>query len=387
MTILFICACLEPGRDGVGDYTRQLATEATARGHLCTILALHDPYVSACTETTTAHLALIRLPATQPWAERLTAAVRLRQHLAPDWVSWQVVTYGFHPRGFLPTVLRQQARALRGARCHVMLHELWLGLDRGAGWRARVTGWLQRRGLLSFLHQLNPDCLHTSNAAYQHVLVRESFSASVLDLFGNVPLVDENPRASLKNWFPSLVGQPAPLVAVTFGTLHPQWQPAATITWLCATAQRLGRPPALLTLGRTGAHASLILDAFRQRGISVAVSGELAPTQLSSLLRSADFGLAPHPWMLIGKSGAAATLLEHGLPVLVPRDDWHLRVAPALSAANLDPLLIRLADLTPARTDAWLALRRSPQSALPRVTTAWLDALRHAPHVHPTTSS
>ena len=383
MKLLFICGSLEAGRDGVGDYTRRLADECAARGHGCTVLALHDPHVGRVSDLTPDNVRHIRLPATEPWPSRLALATRHLRCIAPAWVSWQLVAYGFHPRGFLPSALLQHAPELRGPRCHVMLHELWLGLEAGAAWRARAMGWLQRRGVLCLLDQLDPDCLHTSQPAYQLALRREGYEAGVLELFGNVPIADDAPgvEAPLAHWLPVPAERTgtAPLVALTFGTLHPQWQPAATVAWLLTTARRLARAPVLLVLGRTGSHATAILNAFREHSIPVALTGELDTAAVSHLLRAADLGIASHPWALIGKSGAAAAMLEHGLPVLVPRDDWRLRGASTSSANATDVLLVRLAGLDPSHTDHWLANRRAPASALRRIAGDWLDALALSP--------
>ena len=382
MNILFICASLEPGRDGVGDYTLRLAGECARRGQVCTVLALHDPYVRLASDRTPDHVRLIRLPAGAPWSERLTAAIGVLREIAPDWVSWQLVAYGFHPRGFLPGALLQRAGALRGPRCHVMVHELWLGLETGAGWRARALGWLQRRGVLCLLDQLDPDCVHTSNSAYQRSLIREGYAAEILGLFGNVPITDASPDddSALARWLPATPDRAgaAPLVALTFGTLHPQWQPVTTVDWLLATARRLGRAPALIALGRAGVHAAGILHEFRQQGVLVGLTGEVDGPTVSRLMRAADLGLAPHPWALIGKSGAAAVMLEHGLPVLVPRDDWQLRGDAAPTGVAADPLLTRLAGLDAAGTDRWLAARRAPQSSLPGIAEEFLQALAAA---------
>lgn len=380
MKILFICGSLEPGRDGVGDYTRRLAEECAAQGHDCNILALHDPQVQRPAELISGNVRLLRLPASESWADRLTRATRHLQRIAPDWVSWQFVAYGFHPRGFLPSVLLQRAPELRGPKCHVMLHELWLGLEVGASLRARAVGWLQRRGVLCLLNQLAPDCLHTSQAAYQSALRRERVTAGVLGLFGNVPIANSAIRpdsSALLRWLPPATDhEPArPFLGLTFGTLHPQWHPGATVDWLVATARRLARPPALVAVGRTGSHAPAILGAFRQRGIHVGVTGELDAATVSTLLQAADFGVAAHPWELIGKSGAVAAMLDHGLPVLVPRDDWQLRGAPPFPSAASDPLLTRLAGLDAIHTDYWLAARRSPEPSLPAIAGTFLESL------------
>jgi hypothetical protein len=379
MQLLFFCASLEPGRDGVGDYTRRLAGACAARGHGCTAIALHDPHVARATDLTEDGMRLIRLPAAAPWPGRLACAIGHQRRLAPDWVSWQFVAYGFNPRGLVPSELWQGAAHLSGSRCHVMMHELWIGLEAGSGWLARAAGWRQRWRVLRLLDQLSPDCVQTSNAAYQSALRDEGLLAGVTGVFGNVPVADGFPgrAATIGRWLPDAAGFDAPpLVSLTFGTLHPQWRPAATADWLVSTAGRLARAPALIVIGRAGSHAAAILDLFRRRGVTVRATGELDATAISHLLRAADFGIAPHPWALIGKSGAAAAMLEHGLPVLVPRDEWRLRRASATAAAAPgDPLLVRLAGLDAARTDRWLASRRPPEPALPRIADDFLAAL------------
>lgn len=42
MKFLFICGSLEPGKNGVGDYTRRLAGECIRMGHDAMILALDE---------------------------------------------------------------------------------------------------------------------------------------------------------------------------------------------------------------------------------------------------------------------------------------------------------------------------------------------------------
>ena len=42
MKFAFICGSLEPGRNGVGDYTRRLAGELAAQGHECLLVSLND---------------------------------------------------------------------------------------------------------------------------------------------------------------------------------------------------------------------------------------------------------------------------------------------------------------------------------------------------------
>src|ERR1035437_1284884 len=89
--------------DGVGDYTRRLAAEINARGHHCHLLALADSHVQKATTLdfgdTNGVIPCLRLPATDSWPDRLRQAKSFCERVAPDWVSWQIVLYGFDPRG------------------------------------------------------------------------------------------------------------------------------------------------------------------------------------------------------------------------------------------------------------------------------------------------
>lgn len=379
MKIVFFCPSLELGRDGVGDYTRRLASECARLGHDCRAIALHDPHVAVETQTREEDLRLVRLPAEKPWAERVSRAVTLVHAAEPDWVSWQFVAYGFHPKGLVPRELRQLSAHLAATRCHVMLHELWIGLETTSRRWPRLVGWAQRHGLLGWLRDSKLGSLHTSNPTYQAELARRGFTAGVLGLFGNVPITSElAPEGlGLERFLPAAAGPSRAnwLVATTFGTLHPQWRPEATVSWLLSTAQRLGKKPALIAAGRLGSHHGELLLHFTTRGIPVSITGEQSPQTISQLLLGADFGIAPHPWALIGKSGAAAAMLEHGLPVLVPRDEWKLRGVREQPVATHDPLLVRLEGLDADQTDRWLMARRPPQAALPRIAENFLRDL------------
>jgi glycosyltransferase involved in cell wall biosynthesis len=378
--IVFLCASLEHGRDGVGDYTRHLAAECVRRGHECTAIALYDPHVGNEFEATEEGVAMVRFPAKETWSGKHLAkmAARIREN-GPTWISWQFVAYGYQPKGLVPDGVRELARILRGPRSHMMLHELWIGLETTAPFRQRAVGWMQRRGLLRLLRDFPPDVLHTSNPTYQAELTRHGVASGVLGLFGNVPVTPAAGGQSdgLSRFIPLANGDARStwLVGVTFGTLHPQWQPDATVEWLLTTAGRRGLQPAIIAAGRIGTHGAALLDAFSRRGVVVAITGEQDAPAISQLLRSADFGIAPHPWALIGKSGAAAAMLEHGLPVLVPREDWRLRHVHPQPIAASDPLLIRLSALDADKTDEWLAAKRTPAAALPGIAAEFLKAL------------
>jgi hypothetical protein len=375
--IAFLCTSLAPGRDGVGDYVRQLATACVEAGHECLLIALHDRHLSAATSSIQ-RTNEVRFSATQSWASRAILLAELLKKFDPNWVSWQMVPYGFHPKGIIPAGVFQLVEAARPWTSHVMLHEVWVGLAKADNIPLRLVGAWQRRRLLAFLHQLKPACLHTSNEAYQLVLAQQGWQSDLLPLFGNMPVLAVSPavaRTELSALLGSSVQFENLCLGVIFGTIHPQWKPQPTLEWLEASARQLRRPIGLLAVGRVGQHGTDMFARLsaEQNILPLFVAGPQTPERVSLLLQAADFGIATHPWALIEKSGSTATLLEHGLPVVVPRDDWQLRVGSL--TGTRDPLLRRLDDLQPVEFGRWSSQRREPRSLLPMVADKFITRL------------
>ncbi|HEX6429722.1 MAG TPA: hypothetical protein VF008_18645, partial [Niastella sp.] len=95
MNILFICGALEPGKDGVGDYTRRLAGAVQSLGHRSSIIALYDHYVSE--ETIAAQPAenntiqVLRISSNTGDVNRFRRAKEWADAFAPLWISLQFV--------------------------------------------------------------------------------------------------------------------------------------------------------------------------------------------------------------------------------------------------------------------------------------------------------
>lgn len=378
MKIAFLCSSLEPGRDGVGDYTRRLAVACAAFGYRCLVLALNDRHVTALTrDESNPACVQLRWPATAAWSERSTQVRDEIAAFAPDHLSWQFVSYGFHPKGIVGPALIALAASLAAYPTQVMLHEIWIGVARGDSWWARFTGWRQRRSILAFLAAAKPDPLQTSTASYAAALAPYGWTATLLPLFSNIPVVPAPARErtdAIDRHVSARPGRNGLMVAATFGTLHPQWHPEAAARWLQAAAARQGRSPVLLVIGRTGRHGPRILAQLARTGLPVAVTGELSPADVSCLLQAVDFGISPHPCALTDKSGVVAAMLDHGLPILLPRDDWRLRDGPELGA-HADPRIARMADLTDTTTDAWLGRRHSASDSFPATVSLFLRQL------------
>ncbi|HEY9846041.1 MAG TPA: hypothetical protein V6D03_07575, partial [Candidatus Caenarcaniphilales bacterium] len=78
-------------------------------------------------------------------------------------------------------------------------------------------------------------------------------------------------------------------------------------------------------------------------------------------------------YLLIGKSGTVATMLEHGVPVIVNRDDVQLAACPT-SLQDHEPLLYKMGSDLPNIIGQTLN-RLSPASRLPSTVTKLLEDL------------
>lgn len=360
MKIAFITSCLEPGRDGVGDYTALLAAECERRGHDARLIALNDPHV----EDAITSAGLLRLSSAMPWRERVEKAADLLSLFAPDFVSLQFVCYGFHPRGIdfkLPSGLR---RIIGTSPVHIMFHELWIGAEDGAPLKDRLTGCLQRRLVLRTIRSLDVRSIHTSNIPYMDMLRARGIEVSLLPLFGTIPI----------NLSPPVPGDDA-LVFGMFGALPPVWPPEPLFSLLLG----LGRKIVVVHAGdiRGGGVLWERMENKYEAAIEFKRLGCLPPERIAQLLSSEiNFGIATAPWELIGKSASVAAMLEQGVPVIVNRDDWHLHGRATSGEEAHSPLLIKMDETLPQKIQA--ARRESPESRLSEVTGKFLADMERA---------
>ena len=360
MKIAFLASCLEPGHDGVGDYTTLLAGECERLGHATRRLALNDPHAVH----TGVDAGPLRLSPSLPWQERVEKAGNFLSAFAPDFVSLQFVCYGFHPRG-IDFGLASRLREIIGpSPVHIMFHELWIGAEKGAPLKDRFLGGLQRSCVLRVARALDVRAVHASNSAYIAMLHERKIEASLLPLFGAIPF----PRSASP-----VRGQGDPLVFGLFGALHPVWPPEPLFALLLKTGKKI----AVAHIGGMGGGAALWEKLEREYAgvIEFRKSGRQPAGRIAEFFRSEiDFGIAITPWELIGKSAGVAAMLEHGLPVIVNRDDWH--AGDGASVAPASPLLIKMDEELPGKLST--VKRTEPQSTLPGVVAQFLGDLERA---------
>jgi len=273
----------------------------------------------------------------------------------------------------------------------VMFHEVWI--DGGSSMRGRLLSVAQRRAVRA-LAAYPPALMHTSNGTYQHALARHGISAERLPLFGSIPLS----AATAESWLSSpLAGVGCDALSsrgrrgnwwlfAFFGTLHPVWPPQPLLDQLNAAAAAAGKRVALIAAGRLGAGDEIWARMQAQFGARVPMLrlGEQPAQRISELFNSVDFGVATSPLALVGKSATVAAMLDHGLPVVVNRDDcaWP---APASGDEREAALVIRMGSDLAARLRSAARLPACPR--LPKVARQWLGELAMTADKVPTWSS
>lgn len=354
MRIAFLCGCAEAGKDGVGDYTALLAAECRRQGHSAMIIALNDRYVTGAEMVE----GLLRLGAGLTWRVRMEHARETIERFGADVISLQWVPYAFHPKGIPRGIDTGLARIAAGRVVQVMCHEIWIGAEVGASFPHRVTGAAQRSVLRRILRLLRPRIVQTSNPAYAGVLKRVGVSAAVLPLFGSIPVTG---REIARDETTAKFGM--------FGELHPEWSPEPLLGHL----RGLGGRIEIEHIGRIGKGLELWENMERQYGREIGFKrhSEQPAARISQFLMEMDFGISTTPLALLGKSGTLAAMLEHGLPVVVNRND--VRFAGVDEGPPPDGTIVMDDGLITALREA---RRRPAASTLPQVATRFLESLQ-----------
>jgi Glycosyltransferase Family 4 len=387
MKVALICSCAEPGRDGVGDYSVRLAAALAAQGHWPLVIAERDFAVSGPREVNGERdgVPVLRLPGSMPNEQRARALADALDDFAPDWVILQFVCWGMADRGVLDPPLSALIAALSRRRIGIYCHELWLGLERGATLRHRWWGRRQRSTILRFLSQLRPALVMTSNAAYSAVLERFGWRAQVVPLFSNIPL-----NRTGGGEFLSLLEQRAGgppwsarsdvVIAAVFGSVYPEWQPQAALRWIGEEARRRNRTVLLVMAGRPSARGEALVEQLAREVspfATLVALGEVSAEVASGLLQEADIGLPSSDWLLLDKSGVAAAMTAHGLPMLVVRNGVSFRDLPDLAVTQA-PSVFRFDARQPPDFDRLATARGRAVDTLPQITRQLLGALTDA---------
>ncbi|HTB61957.1 MAG TPA: hypothetical protein VK737_00080 [Opitutales bacterium] len=343
MRLVFICSGLEPGRDGVGDYARELARACTAVGHDARLVSVRDTGGGDNSSSSKNELRLVDIFRRPDDARKLVAWLR---DFEPDWASAQFTPFGFHPRG----LGGRRATMLRGllppaTRRHIMLHEIWLQPGAGGALRHRALGWTQRRSVDAWTGRgWQPAVIHTQARLHQARLQARGVEAKLLPLCSNFAAFElslGHARSEVVDWLQQ-AGHKIDSQGYWlghFGAMHAHsWDFTAFARKISSMPMPDGKRPCFLALGRSAA----VKEAFAQTARTVpdadfCVVGELPKSRVAVMLSACDAAFTGTPWDIVEKSAAVAAWRNQGIPVLVVRAG---ATDPAKSPPWPDPGLI-----------------------------------------------
>jgi hypothetical protein len=315
INIVFICSSLEPGHDGVGDYTRRLSAALIKAGHSCAILSLNDRHAENTLEGTQqadgVNVPVLRLSAGIEIKKRFAIAKEWVDRIDPQWLGLQFVPFGYHPKGLKLGLSKLLLTLSKGRSWHIMFHELWVGMANEESKKLHLWGSAQRILIKSLIENLKPAVIHTQTRLYQTLLAKLSFKARYLPLFGNIPVVD------------SKKGEPAAGVSfVVFGAIHDRAPINQFASEAAQYADKFKLPVTLTIIGRGNSEQQRWADAWVAAGLAVKRLGELSASGISEVLSAATVGLSATALAVIEKSGSYAAMREHGLPVISVSKAW-----------------------------------------------------------------
>lgn len=368
MRITFICGSLNPGQDGVGDYTRRLAAQLALDGHDCQLIAINDVVGD---EETADGTQIIRFKQLLSNPEKSQQAQQLIAQWQPDWISLQFVCFSFHPKGFIHRLTPFIQQCVGTAKLHIMFHELWVGEQPSLSFKHKVMGGIQRQLILKALRGWQVSAMHTSNALYQFVLSHHGYSASILPLFGNIPIETENEP----NVAPSLDSKKRTLL-FPFSQRH-DWNVSETMERFRDLAHAAGVRLKLIQAGQIRAdspHWRTIQEFCKTHEWECELLGPQTEQSISKLMHEADIGVSSAHIALAGKSGAVAAMQEHGLPVICTiTDPISRRFKPDLN--QTDELYSLFDDTTRLEYLFSSPKRFAPKARLPSVAKQLIESL------------
>lgn len=325
MRILLVCGSLEPGRDGVGDYSRKLKLEFVKQGHHVFLLALNDRHASTLIENA-AHkeVSEIRLPAAMEARERFIKLEEITEAFAPDWISLQFVGYSFHKRAVVFDLAKQLKRLKIKTNIHIMFHEIWQGESGDSTLKDKVIGFFQKRSAIAVVKALKPKCISTTNRYYQKSLLKAGISTNKIPVFSNMPLGDCALKKIYRQLPADFRNNSADYVLATFfGGLHPHSLLAERIRQLSATVrEQLNKKLIVTHAGKSPEIKEQFTKLSEETGIPMYVLGEWAENEIADYLCTCDVSLSNHPKVLFEKSGSIAAALYNQCPVIILRDGF-----------------------------------------------------------------
>ncbi|MBP0903719.1 hypothetical protein ACFSKN_03955 [Mariniflexile gromovii] len=317
MKIIFICGCLEPGKDGVGDYTRRLSAALIGQGVSVGILALNDHYITheenGYQTFEEISIPVLRIPSTWSRVKQTKQSKEWKQLHNPEWLSLQFVPYSFNKKG-LPFGLGNQLKKIGGdSKWHIMFHELWIGMEVGVTKKTYLIGLIQKKIIKGLINNLQPKTINTQTILYQEVLKTLGFKTELLPLFSNIEKLNQP--------FVEHTNENNKIKFLLFGSIHPE-APVDEFVNEVVLYFKEKASISVTFVGRSGIEKQKWIGVFSSNGIKVNDLGEQSAENISKALQIATIGITTTPAYLVEKSGTTIAMRQHGLPVISVSKPW-----------------------------------------------------------------
>ena len=229
-----------------------------------------------------------------------------------DLYSVQFAPYAYACNGIPNQILKCLSKKLQNRKVHLNFHEIWVGAYPRASLKEKGIGWLQKNLILDFIKKIKPAWVTSSNAAALDRLKRRDVPTRFLYLFGNIPYA-----ATTK-----VVINAHTFKIAFFGTPYADFPYDKLGDFLSNLSKACEKKIEIVLIGRQREDAGCdhLYSICRKNDFLIERTDELSTDLISEKLQESTFGVSTTPYDVIGKSGATAAMLEHGLPVLAYDD-------------------------------------------------------------------
>jgi hypothetical protein len=299
--ILIICGSAEPGKDGVGDYSLKLSNWLNNSGCRSEVLAFSDKYISEQLKESL----LTRVPAGLSLKERRKKLQEKIDQYNPDVLFLQYVPYAYHKKGMPLKFARAMGSIKTSAQWFIMIHEPYIGGKLTA--KGKFIQFAQQKSLKRLVKRTRPKRVFTSIKKYEKALAEINIVSSILPLFGNISFAEPTNSDSSEK-----------VKGVYFGAPPKKENYHVFTEGLLNAAKNHSLELNLCGKTSNSDFESYLQYSVRNENILLNSLGELPEKDLSELFSRMDFGIARIAPDLIGKSGSAISLLEHGVKLWIP---------------------------------------------------------------------
>lgn len=368
---------MEPGKDGVGDYTRKLACALNKNGHAAAIISINDRRLGegnlweGVQTDEGVETKVLRLSSLITWNERMHEARNWIDNFNPEWLSLQYVPFGFHLKG-LPFKLQNKLKQLTdNHHWHIMFHEL--SVNRFESLKFRLWSYLQIRIIRSLLHSIKPEVIHTNTVLYQKRLSEMGFNATVLPLFSNISREADFEEKSFEKIIPGFIFKHRDdyIIGTLFGSFDfKRWDMRSLLDKFNYSFSK--KRVVIVSIGRMSAGSECWEQLKYEYPQIVFLSLGEQPASFISywLSRFTNFGILTTLPELSGKSGSYMAFKEHGVPVVCREK------TAALASLNLpaDEALIEVNE----NSEFILPEKQKPVLQLEKVAEEFIHSLQKA---------